>query len=476
MTVAPDGPAAEIRIANDETYADVTVEGRHQRVFGSTSKETRKAALQIITDIAVHTGTDVHVDARDATSHYQLVARPNGVVRALSVPYSSPSTGSRRRPWLLVGVSTAMVLLILGVAGAFVLPTERWTLPWGTSGETSGERAAAEVPAAAPLEGRSAPPGYSEDARWRLPARMDIGPAVSLDGTRMAFLDDEERVRVVGSDGVEHWSAELPLAAPSSDGLFRFVYHDGGQRLVVVGDGEWWMWPETGGEPQYFEAPEGTELSFAGDGPLISDSDEAFVPSDGDLVPVEVPDAMSALATAQGEVLNLDWDGQWAWTSAQNDTPDVIDPDVPPEADEVQRLLTVSDRHVVGQWGAEDEESSLVAVHDAQDGSVVAAATVETEDDLAEHQWVAAAEAVDVGAYGPVLVNLTDGEAEVLEDFEPSVAADGVVYGELDGQSVAVESDGQSVELDEDTARPWGMLDDLAVVAADEYLYALPPE
>src|SRR5690606_41537569 len=76
----------------------------------------------------------------------------------------------------------------------------------------------------------------------------------------------------------------------------------------------------------------------------------------------------------------------------------------------------------------------------------------------------------DVAAYGPVVFDLAAGEGTVT-GLVPESASDGRVFGEIDGDPVAVDGTGVASEIAPDTARPWRLLDGSAVVVAGETLY-----
>ncbi|WP_310910927.1 hypothetical protein [Lipingzhangella rawalii] len=466
---------AWITIAVDESHADVRVDGRTHRVYGQNAKETRRAALAVVTEAAARTGADLVVEAQDTTSRYRLLARPNGVVRALSDTDTSTAAEVSRRNRSgrarAVAVGAVVAALALGAGGVFAVQAGFWTLP-GAS-QDAGERVRVEVPPGAEFDTRTAPPGFGTTAAWHLPVRLDIGPAVTADGTRLALLDTQERIRVVGPNGAEEWSTELPVAVPSAEGVLRFVDYRDRQFLVLVGDDQWWMWPADGGEPERFDLPPGTDLSFAGTGVLVSGEDEVFVPHDGSLEPVDAPDDTRALAATDEAVLSLDWDGEWSWTTVDDNETRTVEPQAPTDAGDLVGLLTASARHVVARWESTDgNDDPVIAVHDARDGAAIGAAPVDVGD-VHEQRWVAGD---GLGAYGPLLVDLERGDARVVEGFAPTGASGEVIYGDIDDEPFAVDTSGEPEALPEDTARPWGLLDGRAVVAGDDHLYALSPE
>ncbi|GAA3735197.1 hypothetical protein HDA32_003959 [Spinactinospora alkalitolerans] len=471
-----------LAIAPDERSAEVTIEGRTRLVTGQGAKETRRAAIGAIAEYATRTGRHVVIDAQDAHSVWQLVATPAGVVRAAATPPQPPQRSRRGRRLAVVAVGGVLAVGVLAGAGVAAVRL----LPDATVVPVDGSSA----PASATFETRPAPPGFTRQADWRLPMAPGTRPAVALDGSAAALIDPDERLMVVGPGGTETWSAELPVEVGDIDGPLRFARDGDTQRVVLVGDGALWLWPAGGGVPERFDLPDDAEVSFAGTGPLVTAGDDAFVPSfaassedsaeaaaspggfsEGELVRVEPPGGTGAMLADGGEVLAASADGPWAWAGGEEE-PREVEADRPEGAEEVDRVLTASAGYVIVRWSADDEDRTVLAVHDAGDGSVTASAAI-APDELEDARWV---DGDRTAAYGPLLVDLADGTTDVLSGFIPVNAAGDTLYGELDGAPVAVGADGEPVELEEDTARPWGLLDGRAVVVADDDLYALSPE
>ncbi|GAB3204769.1 hypothetical protein ACQEU5_03270 [Marinactinospora thermotolerans] len=451
-------------VSADELSAEVTVAGQSHVVTGRDPKETRRAALAIATGYAARTGRTVLIDARDAYRSWRLTATPTGVVRAADAPGAPRPVRPRPRNGrkiALVAAGGAVAVALLAGAGFTVVQ-----LLSGPAEVTAQEEAERIV-----FDSRPVPPGFTDQAAWRLPMAEGTSPAVAPDGSAAALFGPDDRLTVLGPDGTPAWSSDAPVPLDAIDQPLRFIADGDVFRIAFVADGALWIWPAEGGEPERVDLPDEATVTFAGTSPLIADGDRGLVVSGGRATPVELPEGMSALLADRDRVLAASVDGPWAWVAPGED-PREVSPAKPDGARELDAVVTASERHVIVRWTTADDARVLLAVHDAGDGAVVAAAEV-APDDLAEARWE---ESDDLAAYGPVLVEPSKGTARIVPGFTPLTSAGDTLYGEVDGAPVALGHDGEPVELEEDTARPWGLLDGHAVVAGAGALYALAPE
>ncbi|WP_067968788.1 hypothetical protein [Nocardiopsis trehalosi] len=457
-------------VAPDERSAEVTIEGRTRVVTGATPKETRRAALDVAAGYAAHLGTSVLINSRDANGAWQLIISPTGVVRAAGgtevelTAGRGAKAGRPRRGRRVLMAAAGGTLAVAAVAGGGVVAVRM--LPDITATRVDS----AEDPAVT-LEGRSAPPGFTTQAAWRLPTLPGTRPGVAPDGGAAAYVDPEERLTVVGPDGAELWSAELPLPAGDIEGAPTFVSDGDAYGLAVTGSGRLWLWPPSGGAPDEFTLPEGSRVTFAGASALVLGDGRALVPDDGGLRPIAMPSGYGAMLADPGRVLTAVQDGPWRWVGLDGETTEV-EPEPPDGAGDLAEVLTARSRYVIVRWVAEEGDQALLAVHDSGDGSVVARTLVDPAS-LADARWL---EGGSVAAYGPVVVDLDNGRATALEGFVPTSAAGDRVYGEAAGVPVAVGADAEPTDLPADVVRPWGLLDGRAVVIADGDLYALTPQ
>ncbi|MDA0567220.1 hypothetical protein LG943_23290 [Streptomonospora sp. S1-112] len=457
-------------VAADERSAEVTIERQTRVVSGTTPKETRNAALDLVADYAAHLGRSVLVNARDVNGAWQLIVSPTGVVRAaggreVALMADRPRRRGRAGRIAAVAAGGVVVLAVLGGGGFAAV---RY-LP----GALADDPAAGPEQPTVTLQARQAPPGFTEQAQWRLPMRDGTQPDVSPAGDRAALVDVDGRLRVVGPGGQTAWSADLPLPADEMSGPPRFVTVDGDQGVAVVGPDRLWVWPSGGGEPRAYELPEGAEVTFAGAGPLVMAEGRPSIPSGAELAPVTKPEGSGALLSDGGRVLTAVVRGPWVWV-APDGTREEVRPRTPEGAGDLAEVLTAGGDTLVTSWrvpGAEDRR--VLALHDAADGTVRAAAEVPAQAAADDAPWTHG-EAVAV--YGPVVFDLATGTGAVLEGFASASAAGEVAFGELDGAQVAVTAGADPIELEGDVARPWGLLDGRAVVVAGGDLYALLPE
>lgn len=464
-------PRVQIHIAPDESFADVTIEGYTQRVTGHGPKETRRAALDLVTSYARNTDQNVLIEARDANSVWQLMATPAGVVRAVTTaapapprPVAEKPKSSTGRKILFTAVGVVGGLLLLLVVISVLSPSSPEDEPTDVAGEP-------EIPTVM-MDSRPVPPGFTRESPWRLPMAQGSAPAVARDGNVAALVDPEDYVTVITPDGTELWAAESPVPVGEFNGWMQFV-RDGDQtRLFISQDQDLWVWPADGGEPDHFELDDDAALNYAGGGLMVRGADEDLRLVDDELVPVSTPGDLSALVYDGSRVLAASAGGEWAWVSGGDEEAVDVEPAEPADTDGVDELITASGEHVIIMWQTEDDDSSLLAVHDAESGDVLATAEVDPSE-LDEARWTPGE---DVAAYGPVVFDLLGGVGHYVEDFAVASAADGAVYGEIDGEPVVVGAEGEPQALQQDTVRPWGLLDGRAVVVANAHLYALIPE
>ncbi|PSK90256.1 hypothetical protein CLV63_12385 [Murinocardiopsis flavida] len=445
-------------IAPDERHAEITFKDDHRWVGGAGPKETRRAALDVAVEHAVRLGRPVRIHAADASSEWQLTATPTGVVRAAE----AGTSGGGRRSGLLV--AAVAVLVIGGLAGTGTLAYRMLPPGWPESAD------AATTPESASFNSRPAPPGFTEDALWKIPLAPGSRPSVAEDGSVAAIVGADGKIAAIGPDGVRKWSEESPL--PPAEVKSGLRINGGADDFSVsLSDSEsLWVWASGGGDPERFELPSGGQVSYGGSAPMVLTEGAAFVPSDGELVEVDTPQGTAGLLAKGDSVLAASANGPWSWVRPAGKAREV-EPVPPDQATRLERVLAASDDYVIVRWAAAGGGRTILAVHDSQDGSV-ASSTAVAEQALVDARWVVGD---GVGAYGPLLVDLEAGEGRLLGGFRPTSAAGPTLYGERKGVAVAVGRDGSPENLETGAARPWGLLDGHAIVMADDDLYALTP-
>lgn len=466
----PHGSPVILVVSADERSAEVTVERHTRTVFGATPKETRNAALDLAAEYAAYVGKPVVVNARDGNGSWELIVSPTGVVRAAggteAALLSGNRTSKRGGRIALAAVGAALVLVVLAGGAVAAVRYGPALLP---------EEEPAEQPAVT-MQTRQAPPGFTEQAAWRRSMHQGTRPDVAPGGEFAAYIDPAGRLRVVGPGGEPGWRADLPLSADEVVGPPRFVRAGTEEAVAVVGDGALWLWPPDGGTPEEIALPEGADVSFAGGAPLVIADGRASIPLDGELASVEKPRGTGAVLSDGEQVLAAVVQGPWTWV-APDGTTESVEPQAPEGADTLYEVYTAgggpNGGYVVAAWSRSEEDDRVVlAFHDWSDGSVAAAADAPL-DGLDEAVFRHSSGAA---AFGPVVADPQDGDAEALEGFQAVSAAGGTVFGEAGGVAVATTAGAEPIELEGDVARPWGLLGGRAVVVADGDLYALAPE
>lgn len=480
-------PTAVIVIAPDELSAEIVIEGHRQVVSGLAPKETRRAALDVATGYAARIGQPVLVDARDANGYWRLVATPSGVVQAAdqalsdrpqppipgtpqggqTPPGHPPAAGKERGGGRKVLIGGAAVLALLLVVGGGVVVTR--FLP-GVS--TATEDDGADDPAVA-LE-FEAPPGYAPTVDFSEELAPETQPGISRDGLFLAYIDPGEQLNLLAEDGSREWSVELPFEAGAGLGAPRFVEYGGEDAIAMETADTLWFWPVSGAGPTSITLPESGSARYAGDSVLVRTDETSYLPIDGELEEFEAPGSSEPMLAADDRALTAVVNGPWQWVEPGGGEQEVH-ADRPDGAGDMEGVVTALREYVIVRWEAQRGEGSLLAFHDREDGAVLGAAEIE-EDALEGVSHLSAPIGVDLVAYGPVLFSPATGETAVVPGFTPEATVGAQVFGELDGERVALDAAGEPSEVPEDTQTPRGLLGDRAVVVHEGHLYAIPPE
>ncbi|GAA1458101.1 hypothetical protein NE857_20255 [Nocardiopsis exhalans] len=476
-------PTAVIVIAPDESSAEIVIEGHRQVVSGLAPHETRRAALDVATGYAAHIGQPVLVDARDANGYWRLIATPDGVVQPAEptapaqprpqppVPGQVPAPqsqvkGKKSGRLLVVGGAIALVVLLLVGAG-LAIPR---ILPGSSDAAEEGEADENAIPLEYP-----APPGFEPVVELSEELAPDTQPAVSRDGSVVVYVDPEERLNLIDADGSRLWSVDLPFDAAAGLGAPRFVDYGGESTIVMETADTLWFWPESGGTATNVELPESGSARYAGDSVLVRDDDAAYLVIDGELEEIEAPGSSVPMLAADDRALTAVVSGPWNWISPGEEDPEVVHAERPSEAGEMEAVLTALREYVIVRWEPLQGDGSILAFHDREDGSVLGSAAIE-EDALEDVSHLSAPIGLDLVVYGPVLFDPHSGETAVVPGFTPEISVGDQVFGELDGNRVALDTSGEPSEVPEDAETPRGLLGDRAVVVHDGHLYAIPPE
>ncbi|WP_017581094.1 flagellar basal body-associated FliL family protein [Nocardiopsis valliformis] len=477
-------PTAVIVIAPDESSAEIVIEGHRQVVSGLAPHETRRAALDVATGYAAHIGQPVLVDARDANGYWRLIATPDGVVQPAEptapaqprpqppVPGQVPAPqnqvkGKKSGKLLVVGGAIALVVLLLVGAG---LAIPRF-LPGSSDAAEEGEADENAIPLEYP-----APPGFVPVVELTEELAPDTQPAVSRDGSVLVYVDPEERLNLIGADGSRLWSVDLPFDAAAGLGAPRFVDYGGESTIVMETADTLWFWPESGGTASNVELPESGSARYAGESVLVRDDEDTYVVIDGELEEVEVPRGSAPMLASDERVLTAVVNGPWNWIEpGGGDDAENVHAQRPGEAGEMEAVVTALREYIIVRWEPLQGDGSILAFHDREDGSVLGSAAIE-EDALEDVSHLSAPIGLDLVVYGPVLFDPDSGETTVVPGFTPEITVGDQVFGELDGNRVALNASGEPSEVPEDAETPRGLLGDRAVVVHDGHLYAIPSE
>lgn len=480
-------PTAVIVIAPDERSAEIVIEGQRQVVTGLAPKETRRAALDVATGYAAHIGQPVLVDARDANGYWRLIATPAGVVQAADQALtdrpqqsaagpgssdrdsSSPSAGTKKggggRKVLIGG---AVVLALLLVAGGGVVVTNVMLggpAPSEEDAEPDTDGVSLEFPP---------PPGYASTVDFSEELAPDTQPGISRDGSYLAYIDAGDQLNLLGPEGTREWSVDMPFEAGNGLGAPRFVQYGGEETVVMETADTLWFWPATGESPTSITLPESGSARYAGDSVLVRADDASYLPIDGELEEFEAPGSSEPMLAADDRALTAVVNGPWQWVEPGGDEEEV-QAESPHGAGDMEGVVTALREYVIVRWEAQPGEGSILAFHDREDGAVLGAAEIE-EDALEGVSHLSGPIGAELVAYGPVLFSPATGETTVVPGFTPEITVGSQVFGELDGERVALDASGSPSEVPEDAQTPRGLLGDRAVVVSDDHLYAISPE
>ncbi|WP_306370733.1 hypothetical protein [Nocardiopsis sp. CC223A] len=469
-------PTAVIAIAPDERSAEIVIEGQRQVVTGSVPKETRRAALDVATGYAARIGQPVLIDARDSNGYWNLVATPDGVVQAADrlppvagpvpaavrppVPAERPGRGRRV---LVIAGAAVLAVALLGGAGVAA-----WNLIPGD------EPAAQTTTTEAQALDHPAPPGYADTVEFSEALAPGSQPGVSRDGELMAFMSPDERLTLFDAAGERLWSVTLPDASTEFLGPPRFVDYDGERAVAMETTGTLWFWPVAGGDHTSITLPEDASTQYVGSSALVRSDDDAFVPTGGELEPVEVPGGAAPMLAEDTEVLTAIRNGPWTWVDTEGETAEVT-ARRPENAGDMGAVVTALREYVIIRWEPLRGEGAVLAFHDSRDGSVIGAAEIDPAD-LEGVRHRSGPIGTEVVSYGPVVMDPESGDAAVVPGFEPQMAVGATVFGQLDGAPAAVDAAGEVREVDPAAAQPVGLLGGDAIVVHEDHLYAIPSQ
>lgn len=462
-------PTAVIVIAPDERSAEIHIEGQRQVVTGLEPRDTRRAALDVATGYAARIGLPVLVDARDVNGYWRLVATPDGVVQA--VEQEPPENESAPRP-ASAGRGRGRGLLVVGaVVLALVLISGAGFVTWRVLSGSGEEEATDDTMVAL---GHPAPPGFDDTVVFEHEIAPETLPSVSRDGEMLAFVDTEDRLNLFDADGERQWGNDLPIASEEVLEGPRFVEYGGEPTVVMEGPEALWFWSVEGGASTGVELSDEASPQYAGDSVLVRDGEERYLPVDGELVEVDMPDSGAAMLAEGEEVLVAVSTGPWQWIDAEGEG-DEVSPRRPDEAGEMVTVVTALREYVLVRWESLQGDGDFLAFHDSRSGTAFGGAEI-APDALEDVRHRSGPIGTRTVAYGPVIADTESGRAAVVPGFVPEFAVDTQIFGELDGRDVAVGADGEPTDVPEGAVIPSGLLGANAIVVHEDHLYAIPPQ
>lgn len=390
---------------------------------------------------------------------------------------------------LLIGAAALLALVLVGGVLFTVMSI------------TSGKDKQAEVPQgpgeAAPageLYAVPPPPGFSPHAAWQLPVGEDTtidvddagGVAAitpndrSITGDATANDDLEPRyLTLLNADGQAEWSSPLPEESKPDTGP-AFTRIDGTDVIAASWNSTLAYWPLNGAEPTLVELPRASKVHFTGTSPLITDGKEqAATIIAGKVTTVSVPHLTTPMSAHEGGITSAEATGTW-WTSAPNSTPTPVAPEIPEGASSVANVVRIIDDRVIILWNTPPEDENrdvgknvIAAVHDRNDGSVLAAKSIDGAKIKASDDIVAAPTAI---GFGPLIFRFSDEKPTVEEvpDFSPLAITATAAYGDR-GRELVTHT-GETTPLAANTVLPWATSQDRLIVASNSTVYALDPE
>jgi len=445
----------------DDHNAEVKIAGRSYPV---NHHDPRQAAIALVAERAAQLGRPVKATAIESDgASWPLVIHPDGQVEAVETAVKNdkpiwPIIVAAGLAVVLVG-ATAVYLLVLRDTGPKDPPPAASKLP--------------ELPAPKVVPdqfvARPAPPGWSTNANWTVDIAEKSSPAVSPDGSEVAILTQDQKIAVFDSSGKVLWQDKVPRNAESP--VYTII--DSKPVVAVLAAKSLVYWPGDGGESTVVEVPDGAKVQFFGTSPLALVADgQASVLSGKEWRPVENQPRLSTLLLAEGDkTLMARYAGPLYWSQIGKDL--VTLPLEPPAgATTINHIAMASPGKAMVIWNVAKSADVIPTVSSTADGSVVAACPRVTMNRADGWRWLPD-QAGKVAAYGECLIDFTSRKTTLVAEFSPLSIAQTTVYGTVEGKPVTIAPDGRTTPLADDTARPWGIAGDRAIVVHASVLYAL---
>lgn len=391
------------------------------------------------------------------TPEFEQQAQPS---RRQKKPQGQRSNRPRRGlPWKPVLAVVAIVTLI---GGAF-FGIQALISGSNSSNPDPGSKSTPDYP---PLT-RPAPPGWTRDVAWRAEAALQSNVAVGhghiayLTTSGLLIVHDATTGETIYSSTPTGLSKNAEVAITSTPAPVIAAWD--GEKLVA-----WSLNGKRVGKSVDNPLPDGAAVTDNGGGVVAAaPGNEAWaLRADLHLHKVDLPANQVPLAmTGDGQIIAAPSTGRWSVINSKG------------KATPVRYALAATARGnamypawsangVVVAWApTKDDQTRAVAFYDAITGKTLAEATLPTSQ-VNLGLPLSVTPDGNLAAAGPLLANLTTGKTTVVDDWATTIGTEGALYGK-DSSDTRYMWTGEPkgpAALDSDTAIPWGVHQDFAVV------------
>jgi hypothetical protein len=463
----PSWPKVTIRLV-DARNAEVKIAGRSYPV---NHRDPREAAIELVAERSAQLGRAVRATAvePDGTS-WPLIIHPDGRVEAVE---AASRKGTTKKPTWPIVAAVALAVVLLGATAVYLLVIR----DNGRAEPTSAESPKPKLPdlpkpevKADQFAARPAPPGWSADAAWTIDILKDSHPAVSPDGREVAVITPDQKLVVLDSAGKVLYQDKVPSDTTSP--VYTTV--DSKQVLAATAPGSLYYWPGGGALPAEIELPDSAIVKFFGSSPLVDMGGEAgaSVVSGGKLHAVPNQPRLSTILLAEGNrVLMARYTGPLYWSEPGKNLVEVP-VKAPAGARTIDHIVAASAGRVIVHWNTGKANEVLVTVNSTANGAVLATCPKVSPNQAEDWDWLPD-QAGKVAALGECLINFTTGKTGLVAQFQPQSVTQTTIFGQVTGDLVSTVPGGKLTHLQPNTARPWGVVGDHAIVVHDSVLYAL---
>ncbi|MDX3006838.1 hypothetical protein PWY87_34550 [Kribbella solani] len=466
----PSWPKVTIRLYDDHN-AEVKIAGRSHPV---NHHDPRQAAIQLVSERAAQLGRAVKATAVEADgASWPLIINPDGSVEAVEAEggrgRGGRGGGGSKPIWPIIVAAVVALALIAGTA-VYLLVLRKPSGPPKPSVSPTLPSLPAPIVTPDQFVARPVPPGWSKEAGWTVDIMPNTTPAVSPDGTEVAILTVDQKLAVFDANGKVLWQDTLP--SRTSNPVYTTI--DSKPALVVTTEDTLYYWPGHGALPTAIELPNSSAVQFFGTSPLITLAADAgnSVISGGQLKSVQPKRRDSTVLLAEGDrVLSARYGGPLYWDQPGKDQKPV-NLAGPKDNKGLDHIVAASPGLVLALWKTGVADTVIPVVHSSATGAVVASCKAARVQDAERWQWVPD-NARKVAAWGACLINYTTKTSVTMPGFQPLSISGTTVYGMNGSEMVTTIPGSAAHRIPDNTARPWGIVGNHAIVVQGSYLYAL---